>query len=81
MVIIAFRQVGLEDFGESVKDELSNNYNITVCHYGLRVSKLINYVVKVKWQFDFRKTLKSFKLLQLQLSGLKSLVNEMMNLP
>ena len=35
--IIAFRQVGLEDFGESVKDELTSNYKITVCHYGLRV--------------------------------------------
>ena len=52
MVIIAFRQIGLEDFDESVEDELSCNYSIFVCHYGLRVSKLINYVVKVKWQLD-----------------------------
>ena len=55
MVIRAFRQIGLEDFGESVEDELSSNYSITVCNYGSQtdsVSKLINYAVKVKWQFD-----------------------------
>ena len=50
--MVAFRQIGLEDFDESVEDELSCNYSIFVCHYGLRVSKLINYVVKVKWQLD-----------------------------
>ena len=36
MVIKAFRQVGLEDFGEYVEDELSSNYRITVCNYGSR---------------------------------------------
>ena len=51
-VIRAFRQIGLEDFGESVEDELSSNYSITVCNYCSQtdsVSKLINYAVKVMW--------------------------------
>ena len=71
MVIKAFRQVGLEDFGEYIEDELSSYYRITVCNYGSRTVK----THKLCCQGHVAICLKPLQLLQLQLAGSKSLVH------